>query len=75
MKNQLRSAEFHTFAKISYSMEVMVWMMEMRAVVVEPHGRNADWSDIVCKYGGQIENRLLAISQRMITRLMQNFVG
>ena len=31
------------------SMEVIVWRMEMRAAVVEPHGRNANWSDIVCK--------------------------
>ena len=37
------------------SMEVIVpvWRMEMRADVVEPRGRNANWSDIVCKYGGQ----------------------
>jgi len=25
--------------------------------------------------GGHIENRLLAVSQRMIIRLMRNFVG
>ena len=35
------------------SMEVIVWRMEMRAAVVEPRGRNANWSTIVCKYGGQ----------------------
>ena len=35
------------------SLEVIVWRMEMRAAVVEPRGRNANWSDIVCKYGGQ----------------------
>jgi len=34
-------------------MEVIVWIMEMRAAAVEPRGRNAKWSDIVCKYGGQ----------------------
>ena len=28
------------------SMEVIVWRMEMRAAVVEPHGRNANWSDM-----------------------------
>jgi len=27
--------------------------MEMSAAVVEEHGRNTNWSDIVCKYGGQ----------------------
>ena len=31
------------------SMEVIVWGMEMRAAVVEPHGRSGNWSDIVCK--------------------------
>jgi len=31
------------------SMEVIVWRTEMRAAVVEPHNRNANWSAIVCK--------------------------
>ena len=35
------------------SMEVIVQRMEIRATVLEPHGQNANWSDIACKYGGQ----------------------